>query len=75
MTTSPTATGARSAVPAMGLAQDAEVPAAVPTDVVWILNSVLFLVGGFLVFFMAAGFAMQRHQLALLLGQFAVEVA
>ncbi|NNF24747.1 MAG: ammonium transporter, partial [Rhodobacteraceae bacterium] len=46
------------ALPMMGLAQDAEVPAAVPTDVVWILNSVLFLVGGFLVFWMAAGFAM-----------------
>ena len=45
-------------MPALGLAQEAEVPAAVPTDVVWILNSVLFLVGGFLVFFMAAGFAM-----------------
>ncbi len=44
--------------PALGFAQEAEVPAAVPTDVVWILNSVLFLVGGFLVFFMAAGFAM-----------------
>ena len=42
--------------PSLGLAQD--VPAAVPTDVVWILNSVLFLVGGFLVFWMAAGFAM-----------------
>jgi len=46
------------AVPTLGLAQDAEVPAAVPTDVVWILNSLLFLIGGFLVFFMAAGFAM-----------------
>jgi Amt family ammonium transporter len=46
------------ALPSLGLAQEAEVPAAVPTDVVWILNSVLFLVGGFLVFFMAAGFAM-----------------
>ena len=38
------------------LAQD--VPAAVPTDMVFIMNSLLFLVGGFLVFFMAAGFAM-----------------
>ncbi|MGI3169407.1 ammonium transporter [Pseudooceanicola sp. C21-150M6] len=46
------------AAPSLGLAQDAEVPAAVPTDVVFILNSVLFLVGGFLVFFMACGFAM-----------------
>ena len=39
-------------------AQDAEVPAAVPTDVAWILNTLLFLIGGFLVFWMAAGFAM-----------------
>ncbi|MFY0619784.1 ammonium transporter [Shimia sp.] len=46
------------ALPAMGMAQEAEIPAAVPTDVVFILNSLLFLVGGFLVFFMAAGFAM-----------------
>ncbi len=46
------------AVPTLGLAQEAEVPAAVPTDVVWILNTLLFLIGGFLVFFMAAGFAM-----------------
>ena len=46
------------ALPSLGLAQDAEVPAAVPSEVVFILNSVLFLVGGFLVFFMACGFAM-----------------
>jgi len=54
------------ALPALGLAQEAEVvadavaevPAAVPTDVVFILNSLLFLIGGVLVFFMAAGFAM-----------------
>lgn len=46
------------ALPALGFAQAADVPAAVPTDVVFILNSVLFLVGGFLVFWMAAGFAM-----------------
>lgn len=44
------------AMPSLALAQDA--PAAVPTDVVWILNSLLFLIGGFLVFWMAAGFAM-----------------
>ena len=44
------------ATPSLALAQDA--PAAVPTDVVWILNSLLFLIGGFLVFWMAAGFAM-----------------
>ena len=46
------------ALPAMGMAQEAETPAAVPTDVVFILNSLLFLIGGFLVFWMAAGFAM-----------------
>ncbi|SIO51955.1 ammonium transporter [Rhodovulum sp. ES.010] len=46
------------ALPALGFAQEAEVPAAVPTDVVWILNTFLFLVAGFLVFFMATGFAM-----------------
>ncbi len=44
------------ALPALASAQD--VAAAVPTDVVFILNSLLFLVGGFLVFWMAAGFAM-----------------
>jgi Amt family ammonium transporter len=49
---------AATALPVIALAQEAEVPAAVPTDVVFILNSLLFLVGGFLVFFMAAGFAM-----------------
>ena len=46
------------ALPALGFAQDAEVPAAVPTDAVWIFNTLLFLIGGFLVFFMACGFAM-----------------
>ena len=30
----------------------------VPSDMVWIMNTSLFLIGGFLVFFMAAGFAM-----------------
>ena len=44
------------ALPALASAQ--EVAAAVPTDVIFILNSLLFLVGGFLVFWMAAGFAM-----------------
>lgn len=47
---------ALAAVPSVAAAQDA--PATVPTDVVFILNSLLFLVGGFLVFWMAAGFAM-----------------
>ncbi len=47
------------ALPALGFAQEeAAAPSAVPTDTVWILNSLLFLVGGFLVFWMAAGFAM-----------------
>ena len=49
-------TAALVALPSLGFAQDAEVPAAVPTDVVWIFNTLLFLIGGFLVFFMAAGF-------------------
>ncbi len=43
-------------LPTLAAAQDA--PMAVPTDAVWILNSLLFLIGGFLVFWMAAGFAM-----------------
>ena len=30
----------------------------VPTDMIWIMNTLLFLIGGYLVFFMAAGFAM-----------------
>ena len=37
-----------------------DVAVAVPTDSVFILNSLLFLIGGFLVFWMAAGFAMLR---------------
>ena len=44
------------AVASQSIAQDA--PALVPTDSVFILNSLLFLVGGFLVFWMAAGFSM-----------------
>ena len=43
-------------VASQSFAQDA--PALVPTDSVFILNSLLFLVGGFLVFWMAAGFSM-----------------
>ncbi|EIE50038.1 ammonium transporter [Salipiger aestuarii] len=48
------------ALPTLGLAQDDGPVAGVnaSTDTVFILNSLLFLVGGFLVFFMAAGFAM-----------------
>ena len=44
-------------------AQDA--PALVPTDSVFILNSLLFLIGGFLVFWMAAGFTMLESGLVL----------
>ena len=48
---------ALTALPVMALAQDE--PAMVAADeFVWIMNSLLFLIGGFLVFFMAAGFAM-----------------
>ncbi|SDH86287.1 ammonium transporter [Alloyangia pacifica] len=48
------------ALPSLGLAQDEGPVAGVnaSTDSVFIFNSLLFLVGGFLVFFMAAGFAM-----------------
>ncbi|MEV8467354.1 ammonium transporter [Fluviibacterium sp. DFM31] len=49
---------AAAAMPVLGFAQEADVPTAVPTDTVFILNSLLFLIGGFLVFFMAAGFCM-----------------
>ena len=44
------------ALPAIGFAEEAPKP--VPTDMIWIMNTLLFLIGGFLVFFMAAGFAM-----------------
>jgi Amt family ammonium transporter len=51
---------AATTLPALGFAQEAEeATAAVASDeFVWIMNSLLFLIGGFLVFFMAAGFAM-----------------
>lgn len=45
------------AVPALAMAQDTEA-VAIHAEVSYILTTVLFLVGGFLVFFMAAGFAM-----------------
>ncbi len=45
-------------LPTTGLAQEADAAPAVSDEVVWIFNSLLFLIGGFLVFFMAAGFAM-----------------
>ncbi|ATG44626.1 ammonium transporter [Phaeobacter piscinae] len=49
------------ALPGLAVAQEAATAApagAAATDTVFILNSLLFLVGGFLVFWMAAGFAM-----------------
>jgi len=47
------------ALPSLGLAQEEAAAAPAVTDeVIWIFNSLLFLVGGFLVFWMAAGFAM-----------------
>ena len=48
--------GSLAVIASQSLAQDA--PALVPTDSVFILNSLLFLIGGFLVFWMAAGFTM-----------------
>ena len=51
------AAAAALALPGAALAQEEAAPA-VSEEVVWILNSLLFLIGGFLVFFMAAGFAM-----------------
>ncbi|EEX16464.1 probable ammonium transporter, marine subtype [Citreicella sp. SE45] len=48
------------ALPSLGLAQDeGPVPGVnASTDTIFILNSLLFLIGGFLVMWMAAGFAM-----------------
>lgn len=46
------------AIPQALWAQDTVVGVNASTDAVFIFNSLLFLVGGFLVFFMAAGFAM-----------------
>ena len=43
------------ALPSLGLAQDEAAPA---VDNAFIFNTLLFLIGGFLVFWMAAGFAM-----------------
>jgi len=49
-------------LPTLGLAQEAavaaEAEAAAPVDNAFIFNTLLFLIGGFLVFWMAAGFAM-----------------
>ncbi len=59
MTTRSTLSGALALVllPGMAAAQS-EPGIAAATDTVFILNSLLFLIGGFLVFWMAAGFAM-----------------
>ena len=46
------------ALPTLGFAQDATPGVDAASDTIFILNSLLFLVGGFLVFWMAAGFAM-----------------
>lgn len=43
-------------LPSICMAQDT--PSTVPIDMIWIMNTLLFLIGGFLVFFMACGFAM-----------------
>ncbi|WP_273521881.1 ammonium transporter [Rhodosalinus sediminis] len=50
--------GMLTALPALALAQDEAAPPLATDEFVWIMNSLLFLIGGFLVFFMAAGFAM-----------------
>jgi Amt family ammonium transporter len=44
-------------LPTVALAQE-EAAGAVPAQTVWVFNTLLFLIGGFLVFWMAAGFAM-----------------
>jgi len=50
---------ALTALPTLAFAQEtAEVAMVDPDEFVWIMNSLLFLIGGFLVFWMAAGFAM-----------------
>ncbi|MEY8801203.1 ammonium transporter [Leisingera sp. XS_AS12] len=55
----PLAVLALAALPGLALAQDGPVAGVNPaTDTVFILNSLLFLIGGCLVFWMAAGFAM-----------------
>ena len=49
---------ALTALPTLGFAQDAVAGVDASTDSIFIFNSLLFLIGGFLVFWMAAGFAM-----------------
>jgi len=46
------------ALPSLGLAQDAVPGVDAASDTIFIFNSLLFLIGGFLVMWMAAGFAM-----------------
>ncbi|NRB35891.1 MAG: ammonium transporter [Rhodobacteraceae bacterium] len=46
------------ALPSLAAAQDAAPGVDASTDTIFIFNSLLFLIGGFLVFWMAAGFAM-----------------
>ena len=46
------------ALPSLAAAQDAVPGVDASTDTIFIFNSLLFLIGGFLVFWMAAGFAM-----------------
>ncbi|MEO1650499.1 MAG: ammonium transporter [Pseudomonadota bacterium] len=53
-----TAGAALSLVAAPAMAQDAPTAAAVQKEVQYVFNTVLFLIGGFLVMWMAAGFAM-----------------
>ncbi|WP_068116245.1 ammonium transporter [Tropicimonas marinistellae] len=55
----PAIAGAAIALPAIALAQEEAVPGVdASTDSIFILNTLLFLIGGFLVMWMAAGFAM-----------------
>jgi Amt family ammonium transporter len=55
----PLAAVALLAAPSLGLAQEAEAAAGTPAEhTSYILTTLLFLIGGFLVFWMAAGFAM-----------------
>ncbi|WP_394691898.1 ammonium transporter [Hoeflea sp.] len=53
-----TAAGALAACAVPALAQDAAVEYATAAETAFIFNTLLFLIGGFLVMFMAAGFAM-----------------
>ena len=51
-----TSAATMAALSTIGFAEAA--PKAVPTDMIWIMNTLLFLVSGFLVFFYGCGF---RH--------------